>query len=93
MQVTFDIPDTLAEQLRAAGKDPAHAALEALSVSQLAEDYQRLLDLAAEASVEEAIRQGREDIAAGRTYPAREVFAAMRRKYRIPKYPKSQPMI
>jgi predicted HTH domain antitoxin len=32
MQVTFDIPDTLAAQLTAAGKDPARAALEALLV-------------------------------------------------------------
>ncbi len=36
MQVTLDIPDTLAAQLIAAGKDPARAALEALNVSQLA---------------------------------------------------------
>jgi hypothetical protein len=85
MQVTFDIPDTLAAQLRAAGKDPASAALEALSVSQLAEDYQRLLDLAAESSIEEAIRQGREDVAAGRTYPAEEVFAEARKKYGVPR--------
>jgi predicted HTH domain antitoxin len=32
MQVTFDIPDTLAAQLTAAGKDPARAALEVLLV-------------------------------------------------------------
>jgi predicted HTH domain antitoxin len=32
MQVTFDIPDTLADQLRASGKDPSRAALEALAV-------------------------------------------------------------
>jgi predicted transcriptional regulator len=85
MQVTLDIPETLAAQLRAAGKDPAHAALEALNVSQLAEDYQRLLDLAAESSIEEAIRQGREDVAAGRTYPAEEVFAEARKKYGVPR--------
>jgi predicted transcriptional regulator len=84
MQVTLDIPDTLAAQLIAAGKDPARAALEALNVSQLAEDYQRLLDLAAEASVEEAIRQGRGDVAAGRTYPMEEVFAEARKKYGLP---------
>jgi len=30
MQVTLDIPDTLAAQLTASGKDPARAALEAL---------------------------------------------------------------
>jgi predicted transcriptional regulator len=84
MQVTLDIPDALADQLRAAGKDPARAALEALNVSQLAEDYQRILDLAAEASIEEAIRQGREDVAAGRTYPMEEVFAEARKKYGLP---------
>jgi len=81
MQVTLDIPDSFAAQLIAAGKDPTRAALEALKVSQLAEDYQRLLDLAAEASVEEAIRQGREDVVAGRTYPMEEVFAEARKKY------------
>ena len=32
MQVTIDIPDTLAEQFTAAGKDPARAALEALAI-------------------------------------------------------------
>jgi predicted HTH domain antitoxin len=32
MQVTVDIPDTLAAQLTAAGKDPARAALEAVLV-------------------------------------------------------------
>jgi len=84
MQVTLDIPDALADQLRAAGKDPARAALEALNISQLAEEYQDILDLAAEASIEEAIRQGREDVAAGRVYPAQEVFAEMRKKYGVP---------
>jgi len=40
MQVTLDIPDALAAQMTAAGKDPARAALEAL----LVEGYrQRLL--------------------------------------------------
>jgi len=84
MQVTLDIPDTLAAQLIAAGKDPALAALEALTVSQLAEEYQRLLDLAAESSVAEAIRQGREDVAAGRVYAAEAVFAEARKKYGVP---------
>jgi hypothetical protein len=32
MQVTLDIPDTLADQLLAAGRDPARAALVALAV-------------------------------------------------------------
>ncbi len=46
----------------------------------MAEDYQHLLDPAAESSVEEAIRQGREDVAAGRVYPAEEVFSEARKK-------------
>ena len=32
MQVTFDIPDTLAAQIIATGKEPSRAALEALAV-------------------------------------------------------------
>jgi predicted HTH domain antitoxin len=32
MHVTLDIPDTLADQLLASGKDPARAALEALAI-------------------------------------------------------------
>ncbi len=39
--------------------------------------YQRLLDIAAAADPDEGIRQGLEDIAEGRTRPAREVFAEM----------------
>ena len=46
-----------------------------------ADAYQRLLDIAAENSVVEAIRQGREDVAAGRTYPSAEVFANIRAKH------------
>ncbi|MES2394132.1 MAG: UPF0175 family protein [Acidobacteriota bacterium] len=51
MQVTLDIPDTLAAQLTAAGQDPARAALEALAVEayrshQLSEsEVRRLLNL------------------------------------------------
>ncbi len=43
--------------------------------------YQRLMDLAAEADEQEGVRQGDEDIAAGRTRPANEVFAEMRKQY------------
>ena len=48
MQVTLDIPDSLAEQLIAAGKDPARAALEALAVEgyrtqQLSENEVRVM--------------------------------------------------
>ena len=45
--------------------------------------YQRLLDLAALADPEEGLRQGLEDIAEGRTRPAREVFAELRKEYGI----------
>jgi prevent-host-death family protein len=46
----------------------------AAAVVQDAEAYQRLLDIAADASAVEGIRQGAEDVASGRTRPAREVF-------------------
>jgi hypothetical protein len=81
MQVTVDIPDTLAAHLRAAGLDPAAAAQQVLS----AEAYQYLLDAAALADEREGVRQGDEDVAAGRTRPAREVFAEMRKQYGIPR--------
>jgi prevent-host-death family protein len=48
-------------------------------------EYQRLLDLVEEADSREGIRRGLEDIAAGRTRPAREVFDELRAKYRIPR--------
>lgn len=85
MQVTIDIPDALAAQLAAAGRDPARAALEALNVIQLADEYQRQLDLAAQADEQEGLRQADEDIAQHRVYPARQVFDEMRTKYGIPR--------
>ncbi len=53
------------------------------AVVQDAEAYQQLLDIAARADVYEAIRQGLDDIARGRTRPAREVFNELRRRYGI----------
>ena len=47
----------------------------AAAVVQDAGAYQRLLDLAARADVEEGIRQGLEDVRKGRTRPADEFFA------------------
>jgi prevent-host-death family protein len=44
-------------------------------------EYQRLQDIAADADEREGVRQGDEDIAAGRTRPAEEVFAEMRKQY------------
>ena len=55
------------------------------AVVQSAAEYQRLLDLAAAADVNEGIRQGLEDVRKGRTRPADEVFEEMRRKYAIPR--------
>jgi prevent-host-death family protein len=57
----------------------------AAAIVQDAEAYQRLLDLAASADAEEGIRQGLDDVAQGRTHPAREVFDEIRRKHGIPR--------
>jgi prevent-host-death family protein len=57
----------------------------AAAVVQDAEAYQRLLDLAAEASEAEGIRQGLDDIANGRTRPAKDVFDEIRAEYDIPR--------
>ena len=53
------------------------------AVVQSAAEYQRLLNLAALADPEEGLRQGLEDIAKGRTRPARKVFAELREEYGI----------
>ena len=57
----------------------------AAAVIQDAESYQRLLDLAAEASAVEGIRQGREDLSSSRARDAREVFNEMRKSREIPR--------
>jgi prevent-host-death family protein len=57
----------------------------AAAVLQDAESYQRLLDIAAEASAAEGIRQGLEDLAAGRARPAAEVFAEFRARHDLPR--------
>lgn len=57
----------------------------AVAVVQDAEAYQRLLDLAAEARAEEGIRQGLDDLAHGRTHPAKAVFDALRADDAIPR--------
>jgi len=57
----------------------------ARAVVQDAEAYQQLLDTAARADVYEALRQGLDDIAQGRTRPAREVFNALRSRHGIPR--------
>lgn len=55
------------------------------AVLQDAAAYQRLLDLAAKADANEGIRQGLDDLAAGRTRPAREVFAEFRKTHDLPR--------
>ena len=57
----------------------------AAAIVQDAEAYQRLLDIAAQADAEEGIRQGLDDVAHGRTRPAKEVFDEIRRKHDIPR--------
>jgi len=56
----------------------------AAAIVQDAEAYQRLLDIAAQADVHEAIRQGLEEARAGKGRPAREFFAEFRTKHGIP---------
>jgi len=57
----------------------------AAAIVQDAEAYQRLLDVAASANAEEGIRQGLDDVAHGRTRPAKDVFDEIRRKHDIPR--------
>ncbi len=54
------------------------------AVVQDADSYHRLLDIAARADLNEAIRQGLDDVERGRTRPASEVFNEIRRRYGIP---------
>ena len=57
----------------------------AAAVVQDAEAYQRLRDLAAQASAAEGIRQGLEDARNGRSRPARAVFDEIRGEHDIPR--------
>ncbi len=55
----------------------------AAAIVQDAEAYQRLLDIAASADAEEAIRQGLEDVKKGRTRSVREFFDEFEAKHGI----------
>jgi prevent-host-death family protein len=55
------------------------------AVVQDARAYQHLLDMAARTNSLEAIRQGLDDVAKGRTRHARDVFDEIRRKHDIPR--------
>lgn len=46
--------------------------------AHLPKEYRRQLDLAAQADIHKAIRQGRDHVANGRTRPADEFFAEFR---------------
>jgi prevent-host-death family protein len=52
----------------------------AAAVVQDVESYQRLLDIAARADAAEAVRQGLDDVAHGRTRPAQTVFDEFRQR-------------
>ncbi len=53
-------------------------------VIQEAADYEHMVESLEAADVRHAIRQGLEDVEAGRTRPAEEFFEEMRQKYAIP---------
>ena len=55
------------------------------AIVQDAGAYQRLLGIAARADIYEAVRQGLDDVAHGRTRPVKEVFDDVRRQYGIPR--------
>lgn len=55
------------------------------AVVQDAEAYQRLLNVVARIDDMTAIRQGLDDVAHGRTRPAKAVFDEMRREHDIPR--------
>ena len=57
----------------------------AAAVVQDAEAYQRLLDIAARADVEEGIRQGLADAKEGRVRPAREFFREFEARHGLPR--------
>src|SRR5258708_20137538 len=55
----------------------------AAAIVQDAEEYQRLLDIAARADSEEGIRQGLEDVPHGRTRPTKSAFRDLLRKHAL----------
>jgi prevent-host-death family protein len=57
----------------------------AAAVVQDAAAYQDLLDLAAEASAAEGIRQGLDDLKSGRTRAARDVLDELRAEHAVPR--------
>ena len=56
-----------------------------VAVVQDAEAYQRLLDIATQSDAGEGIRQGLEDVQAGRVRPARSFFAEFEERHAPPR--------
>ena len=81
-----DNPAELLDQLNTTHR-PITLTLNGKPVVVLAEasEYKRLLDLASQAEENEAIRQGIEDMHAGRTRPLDQVFDEMRERFAIPR--------
>jgi prevent-host-death family protein len=77
-------PDELLHQLRTTHR-PITLTVDGrpAAILQDPEEYQRLLDIAALADDDEDLRQSLDDVAQGRTRPAREVFAELREEYGI----------
>lgn len=55
------------------------------AVVQDAASYQKVLEAIDRAEAIEGIRRGLEDLKAGRAKPAEQVFAEMRRRFKIPR--------
>ena len=57
------------------------------AVVQSVEEYRRLMDVAAQADAREGIRQGVEDLRAGRVRPAEEFFSEFEQRHGIRRLP------
>jgi PHD/YefM family antitoxin component YafN of YafNO toxin-antitoxin module len=81
-----DRPADAVRHLKTTGR-PVTLTVDGLAVAVLQdpEAYQRLLDLAAEASAAEGIRQGLEDLQTGRARPAHAVLDEIRAERGIPR--------
>ena len=79
-----DNPDEFLDQLKTTHR-PITLTVDGKPEVVLAEaaEYERLLDIAAAATDDEDLRLSLEEMAAGHTRPAREVFAELREEYGI----------
>lgn len=73
------------EHLKASGKPQVLTVNgKAEIIVQDAQSYQKLLEDVERLEAIAGIRRGLEEVSKGKTKPAREVFASMRKKHRIP---------